>query len=104
MPHEGPRDWMPKLDESARRGLQNRVKRILNEIIESQRRITGFTGPDEDFAKFVAEGDWDWQLLSTVFNSGYLKAILDLAQMLHLDLPQELIVRAQEHINEDAPQ
>ena len=96
----GPRDWMPKLDQASRRKLGDRLERMLNHLILEQKKISGYKGPDQDFAQFVAENDWDWQLLAMVFNSGYIQALLDMAKMLHVELPEALKKEANDFMNE----
>ncbi len=96
----GPRDWMPKLDESARKKMADRLARMLNDLILRQKKLSGYEGPDQDFAQFVAENDWNWQLFPMVFNSGYIQSLLDMAKMLHIELPAALEKKASDFMNE----
>lgn len=96
----GPRDWMPKLDESVRGKLSDRLEKMLTRLIMDQKKLSRYKGPDQDFAQFVAENHWDWQLFPMVFNSGYIQSLLDMAKMLHIELPAALEKKASDYMNE----
>lgn len=91
---------MPKFDETVHKRLLAIFTKMLNELIATQKKITGFEGPDEGFGIFVAEGDWDTEFHDTTFNSGYLHALLDMATMLHVEIPEALRTQAEAYINE----
>jgi len=81
--------------------LRARIERALREMVREQRTIADYDGEDEGFSQYVAETDWDWQFLPLVFNSGYIRALLDLAKNFGLRLDLDLAEEARNHMNEN---
>lgn len=99
----GPRDWMPKLDPKATKAIEERLTMIIRNLIREQKRITGYHGKSEYFGQYVAEHDWDWEFQATIFYSGYLQSLLEMAEMFHIKLPPDLKKEAEHFVNEVPP-
>lgn len=95
-----PKGWMP-LGAQVRGAVESRIAIALRAMIEEQRRITIYDGPDEGWQDFVAEGDWANAYIPLIFNSGYIRSLLDLSREFGLALPQDLVQRAELHMSED---
>lgn len=97
----GPKEWMPPPDPALRDALEGRIGRALRDMVREQRAVSRYEGPDEGFSQYVAEEDWDWEFLAIVFNSGYIKSLLDLTADLRLRIPEDILKRARRHMAED---
>jgi len=100
MPKGTPKGWMP-LNAQVRGAVESRVSIALRSMIQEQRRITLYDGPDEGWGQYVADNDWSNAYIPHIFNSGYIRSLLDLSQELGLALPPDLIRQAELYMTED---
>lgn len=89
------------MSAQVRGAIESRIMIALRSMIQEQRRITGYHGSDENWQQFAAEGDWYNASIPLVFNSGYIRSLLDLAAEFGLTLPQDLVRSAELHMHED---
>jgi hypothetical protein len=71
----------------------------LEEIIEMQRGITDYDGPDDGWDMHVANRVWPVDTYRNIgYNSGYMGAFLDIAFITDVKIPDTLRDRAQKYV------
>lgn len=91
------KEWSPR--RMSGRELVPVLVKLLDEGIEMQRATTGYEGPDEGWASFVANQVWPAEIYQRIgVGDGFLRGVLAVAHSVNAPLSQALITRSHRFI------